>query len=99
MADLTITVPDALLADVQAAIRRIYGSEAVGLTGRQLLILHLRRSLRPSLQALRQAGVSMDAEVAARQAAEAALRAETDARAAAVAEAVTQAAADLEGVV
>ena len=99
MATITITVPDALVPNVRAALARLYGSALVGMTPRQEIAYHLRATLGPHVKALRSGAVDTSAETAARQTAETALATETAIRAAAVAAAEAQAVLDMGGVV
>lgn len=64
MATIPIQIPDALTADLRAAIERLYGTDVDGLTDTQKIAYHLRESLAPHVKATRRAADS--AVIAAR---------------------------------
>ncbi len=69
MARITIDIPDNLIADAQTALQSLYGTAIVGLNAREQLVYHIRVTLGPHIQAIRQAQIDRSAlEVAQNQA-------------------------------
>ena len=95
MPNITINVPAGSVANIRAALQERYGDEVDGFTNQQLLVHHLKATLRPMVRAYRRrqdVPSALASEEAARLAAEAALEVERTARLAA--EAVADAAGD-----
>lgn len=55
MANITITIPDGVIADVRSAVERLYGEAVTGMTDKQKLAHHLRVTLTPSVRIIRRA--------------------------------------------
>lgn len=97
MATIQIDIPDTLTASVRTAIERLYGADVDGLTDKQKVAHHLRKTLAPHVAAVRrQADAALAAARASRESNNATRAAAqgTDDEAVASAEGVADAASD-----
>lgn len=97
MATIQINIPDTLAADVRTAVERLYGADVDGLTDKQKIAHHLRKTLAPHVAAVRrQADATLTAARAGRETNNAtrATSQATDDAAVASAEGVADAASD-----
>lgn len=99
--DFTITVPDAMAADLVAALRRALGSEVEGKTNLEVVELVVRNTIYPIYRGYRQyldTAAVAEAQRVARAAAEAAVVQADRERERVEREATVRAAADVQGV-
>jgi len=103
MTEIRITIPDAIVADVVAAVKGHYGSDVAAFTNKQLLAYHLRQTVGPIYAAHKKRTAAAIQAARTEREAHDALRASAmaaDERAVRDAEAATkaQAATDIGGV-